>query len=473
MGDARYHGPYRSEYALGYSLAGPRRTTVAPSQTMANLPATGDAANGILYFDPNPTTAKLATAGLQLAGYRVYNAASQEKAVALCRQHGPGGDGTIIALLLDSATAPAVSASVLRALVQVPGAADLPGILLVSRANPTPIPGAEGLPSLKRPFTIPALLKVLREAVEVVPDMAGSRAPPTTSEELKARVAEILEGVWPGGAVPREAAAVIAGRLVVESEVPTPAPGVTLTADLSATRLESVLDMLARDGVRGVVAIEQAERVWGRLHIDEGAILMSEVRGVDEDLRFGRFVVEAGFMAADKLDAVAAAPDPMRRLLGQRLVDDGHLRPGELTQVLAAQSREVTSHLLSWTSGRVTFAPTSTLHPLATEAAKSRAGLRVAEALLDGLRRLSEGAQMGPHMAAVDDVYIRMDLEVAKLGRHAFTREELGVLELLNGRNSVKEVARKTRTGTFAVTKVIYRLTRAALARRREDPALA
>jgi hypothetical protein len=163
----------------------------------------------------------------------------------------------------------------------------------------------------------------------------------------------------------------------------------------------------------------------------------------------------------------------MRRLLGQRLVDDGHLRPGELTQVLAAQSREVTCQLLGWATGRVSFAPTSTLHPLASEAAKARAGLRIAEALLDGLRRLSEAAQMGPHMAGVDDVYIRVDLEVAKLGRHAFTREELGVLELLNGRNSVKEVARKTRTGTFAVTKIIYRLTRAALARRREDPALA
>lgn len=439
---------------------------------MASLPATGDAAGGILYFDPNPTTAKLATAGLQLAGYRVYNAASQEKAVALCRQHGPAGDGTIIALLLDSATAPAVSASVLRALVQVPGASDLPGILLVSRANPTPIPGAEGLPSLKRPFTIPALLKVLREAVDVVPVGTGSRAPPSTTDELKDTVASILGGYWPGGQVPAEAVAAIAGRIVAESEVPTPTPGVTLTADLRSTRLESVLDMIARDGVRGVVSVEQAERVWGRLHVDEGLILLSEVRGVDEDLRLGRFVVEAGFMAADRLDAVATAPDPKRRLLGQRLVDDGHLRPSELTQVLAAQAREVTSHLLTWTSGRVAFAPTETLHPLASETAKSRAGLRVSEALLDGLRRLSEQAQMGPHMAGVDDVYIRVDLEVAKLGRHAFTREELGVLELLNGRNSVKEVARRTRTGTFAVTKVIYRLTRAALARRREDPAL-
>lgn len=438
---------------------------------MASLPATGDATHGILYFDPNPTTAKLATAGLQLAGYRVYNASSQEKAVALCRDHGPAGDRSIVALLLDSATAPAVSASVLRALVQVPGAADLPGILLVSRANPTPIPGAEGLPSLRRPFTIPALLKVLREAVDVVPQTRGPQAAPTTSDALRDRVAALLAEHLPEAKISPDTVTRIAGRLVVDAELPVPAAGITITADLAATRLESLLDMLARDGVRGVVHAEQGERRWGRLHIDEGAILMSEVRGIDEDLRFGRFVVEAGFMAAEQLDAVAGTNDPMRRLLGQRLVDDGQLRPGELTQVLLAQAREVTCHLLTWDTGRVTFAPADALHPLANEAAKSRAQLRISEALLDGLRRLSEAAQMGSHMAGVDDVYVRVDAEVAKLGRHAFTREELAVLELLNGRNSVKEVARKTRTGTFAVTKIIYRLTRAALARRREVPA--
>ena len=77
---------------------------------------------------------------------------------------------------------------------------------------------------------------------------------------------------------------------------------------------------------------------------------------------------------------------------------------------------------------------------------------------------------MGPHMAGVDDVYLRVDPEVAKLGRQAFTGEELGVLELLNGRNSIKDVARKTRTGTFAVTKVLYRLSRSGLARRAAPP---
>ncbi|MEX1366856.1 MAG: DUF4388 domain-containing protein [Nannocystaceae bacterium] len=425
-------------------------------------------APGILYFDPNPTTAKLATAGLQLAGYRVFNSATQEQAVQLCTSHGPGGDGSIVALLLDTATAPAVSGATLRALVQVPGAAELPGILLVSRANPTPIPGAEGLPALKRPFTIPALHKVLREAIDQAPRTLPTRSA-GPSDELRQRLQQLLAEALPGTEPSTEAIDTIASALVADARLPTPSAGVSISGDVATLRLESVLQMLGTDGARGVLTIEQGDR-YVRLHLDNGFIRLAEVRGVeDEDLRLGRFIVEDGFLPPEVVEAVASVPDPRGRVLGQRLVDGRQLQPAELAQVLVHQAREVTCQLLRWTEGRLTFAPTTALHPLAEAVAKAKAELRISEAILDSLRRVHEQAEMGPHMAGVDEVYLRVDSEVAKLGRQAFTREELGVLELLNGRNNVKEIARKTRAGTFAVTTVLYRLTRGGLTRRRID----
>jgi hypothetical protein len=59
---------------------------------------------------------------------------------------------------------------------------------------------------------------------------------------------------------------------------------------------------------------------------------------------------------------------------------------------------------------------------------------------------------------------------VARLGRESFAREELGILELVNGRHNVKEIARKTRTGTFTVACVLYRLGKANVVRRRLTP---
>ncbi len=428
-------------------------------------------APGILYFDPNPTTAKLATAGMQLAGYRVLHASTQDQAVTLCSAHGPGGDGSVVALLLDTATSPAVSAATLRALVQVPGAADLPGILLVSRSNPTPIPGAEGLPSLKRPFTIPALHKVLRESIEHAPRPRTSRKP-AVSDALRRRLHQVLSTHAPGAALDTAALDKLASSLVSEAVLPTPAAGVAISGDVASLHIESVLQMLASDGVRGVLTIEQGHR-YVRLHLDQGFIRLAEVKvkaGDGDDMRLGRFIVEAAYLPAEMVESIASVPDPKGRVLGQRLVDEGQLRPNELAQVLVQQAREVTCHLLGWTEGRLTFAPTTNLHPLAAAVAEAKAELRVSEALLDALRRRYEEAAMGPHMAGVDDVYLRVDSQVAKLGRQAFTREELGVLELLNGRHSVKEIARKTRSGTFAVATVLYRLTRGGLTRRRVEP---
>ncbi len=427
-------------------------------------------APGILYFDPNPTTAKLATAGMQLAGYRVLHAATQDTAVRLCTAHGPGGDGSIVALLLDTATSASASGATLRALVQVPGAAEIPGILLVSRANPTPIPGAEGLPSLKRPFTIPALHKVLREAIDTTPAPRRPRRKLGVSDAVRVRLAATLAEVLPSATVDSATLDKLASALARDGTLPTPAAGIAISGDVGSLRLESVLQMISADGARGVLSVEHGSR-FIRLHLDQGFVRLAEVKGDQgEDLRLGRFVVEDGFLSSEVVESVASVPDARHRVLGQRLVDDGQLRPGELVQVLVHQAREVTCQLLGWTEGRLTFAPTTSLHPLAAAVAEAKAELRISEALLDALRRRHEQAAMGPHMAGVDDVYLRNDIEIARLGRQAFTREELGVLELLNGRHSVKEIARKTRSGTFSVATVLYRLTRGGLTRRRVEP---
>jgi CheY-like chemotaxis protein len=436
---------------------------------MAQSSTSPDAASapGVLYFDPNPTTAKLATAGLRLAGYQVFNADTEETAVELCHTHGPAGDGSIVAILLDTATSATGAASVLRALVQVPGADALPGILLVSRANPTPIPGAEALPSLKRPFTTPALLKILRETIDEAPRERAVRGG-NVPAELVASLEGLLRKHFPSLEPAADALEAFASDLVAAAQLPPPTQGVAMTAELASVRLESILQMLGEDGGRGVVTVVR-DGATGRLHVDRGRLRMAEAQGTDEDLRLGRFIVEAGFMDADALEAFAREPDPRRRPLGVRLVDEGHLQSAEIGQALVNQAREVTCELLRWDRGQVTFAPSSELHPLA-QAAAGLVELRISDALLEGLRRVDEHAEMGPHMAALDEVWMRIDEEIARRGRHAFTREELGVLELLNGRNNVKEIARKTRTGTFAVSKVLYRLSRSNLARRRLNP---
>ena len=57
------------------------------------------------------------------------------------------------------------------------------------------------------------------------------------------------------------------------------------------------------------------------------------------------------------------------------------------------------------------------LHPMAAAAAReSRSELSVSEALLDGLRRLDESAFMHLSTAKMDEVFLRNDEQIAKIG---------------------------------------------------------
>jgi CheY-like chemotaxis protein len=424
---------------------------------------------GILYYDANPTTAKLATASLVLAGYAVLHAKTKDEAVKLCETHGPAGDKRIVALLLDAAADARISAAVLRALVQLPGAAELPGILIVSRKNPQPIPGAEGLPTVRRPFSSPALLKVVRET------MAGHGTPveapkDETPGERQTRLRDLLERYLPGIDFGEEAVQSILQELEASEDLPSPTGDASFRGSLASVRLEAVLEMVASEGTTGVVELERGEES-GKLHVQDAKIRLAEYRGKGADLMMGRFVVEGGFMKDAEIEVVVRERDPEGRPLGMRLVAANKLTERELAQVLAAQAREATCYFLTWREGSVAYRVTESMHPLAEAAAKQEgAELLIAEGLLDGLRRLDEAAIMGPQMAQVDDVFIRVDEQIQKIGRDGLAREELQVLELINGRNSVKEIARKTRTGTFAVASVLYRLSKSNVVRRRMVP---
>ncbi len=374
-----------------------------------------------------------------------------------------------MALLLDAAADPSASAAVLKALVQIPGGAQLPGILLVSRSNPTPIPGAEGLPTVRRPFSTPALVKVVHEALE---DHGATSGPASTITVDLAitRIKHHLTEHFPGQEFSESEIEQFSKAIRSDDDLALPKERPSIRGTVGAARLEAVLEMLGNSGVRGVLKVEDREK-WGKLHLDAGRIRLAEVKGTEEDLKLGRFVVEGGFMRDEQLEAFIVGKDPEQRPLGTRLLEAGFISQADLAQIVVDQARAVTSHLLTWKAGTFTFTPTADLDAMAASAAaQGRTELLVSEALLDGLRWLDETTVMGPHMPDVEDVYLRIDEQVAKLSREALPRDELAVLELVNGRNSVKEIARKTRTGTFAVARVLYRHAKANLVRKRVMP---
>jgi hypothetical protein len=65
---------------------------------------------------------------------------------------------------------------------------------------------------------------------------------------------------------------------------------------------------------------------------------------------------------------------------------------------------------------------------------------------------------------------VRHEHKIGALPRGTLTRDELSVLDEVDGRQSVREVVRKLRMGSFDVSKMFFRFRRARLIRPRVAP---
>ena len=72
---------------------------------------------------------------------------------------------------------------------------------------------------------------------------------------------------------------------------------------------------------------------------------------------------------------------------------------------------------------------------------------------MEGYRRVDEWHLIERAIDNFDVVFLRNEDSVAQMGRGRLTREELAVLELVNGKNTVKDIIRKSRMGSFEVAR--------------------
>ncbi len=175
-------------------------------------------------------------------------------------------------------------------------------------------------------------------------------------------------------------------------------------------------------------------------------------------------------MSRQDLDLFLEGRQPQSRTgkpIGQQLVKMNYVNDGEVKEALVRQTQERVFELLRWPSGKFTFTATRELPQLALDAALA---LDVDGILMEGFRRVDEWHLIERAIDNFDVVFLRNEDQVAQMGRGRLTREELAVLELVNGKNTVKDIVRKSRMGSFEVSKMLYRLLSIKLVRRRVLP---
>ena len=240
-----------------------------------------------------------------------------------------------------------------------------------------------------------------------------------------------------------------------------------LRGDLRVVPLAEVLQLLDVQEQSGVLTVERSgARV--EIYFRRGRVDQAIADGVPEEFLLGRFVTDAELMTrADFEGFLESRSSANAKLIGQQLVKLGHLADTDLKSCLTRQSSELIYEILRWRHGRFRFSAGMELPPPVIDAAL---GLDVEAVLMEGYRRVDEWHLIERAIDNFDVVFLRNEDSVAQMGRGRLTREELAVLELVNGKNTVKDIVRKSRMGSFEVSKMLYRLLSIKLVRRRVLP---
>jgi DNA-binding response OmpR family regulator len=481
------------------------------------------AGENLLVVDDSPTILKVVESALTRAGYRVDTALDVTSGMALARSRRPAViliDSLIPASALEITATGATENESASTDHRPTGGFHLCGALAADAVlgqTPVVLMTAKGedldaryarsknvVDYITKPFSPDAVLAVVThviektggttEASEATPP-AGPRVTANAVAEalsqstgtgrsaalgrLRELLAERLEryrgesGAWELGAIAQGAlandalATLLADAGFGATEIG--AEGPDFGGQLGAISMSEVLTLLGQQGQTGALrALTEGARV--DLFFRRGSIDFASAVGVAEEFLLGRFAVEAGDMTPD---ALARVLDERARLsgkpplFGRDLMTRGLITAEQLKQAMRRQTAELVYETLRWSRGSFQFNRTEELPELAVDAALE---ISVDTLLLEGFRRVDEWRLIERDIQNFDLVFVRAEDRIAELPRGTLTRDEIAVLGALSGRNSVRDVVRTLKMGSFDVSKILYRLLRTRLIRRRIQP---
>ena len=460
------------------------------------------AAARVLVIDDSPTIVRVVQLVLTKAGFEVEAASDGEAGLAAARAVRPD------LILLDFVMPKMNGYQVCRELAADPGLRDVPVVLMSAKGDQVgerfvKVMGI--VDYITKPFSPEAVTAVVQHTIA---KYQGGEAPRTDAmaavdpadppgraralaalrgqltDVVAARVAALFAladaaldaGGDRDGRVPTDAAAIAdtvrsalddaALGAIVDRIDPAAFDGLGLRGDLRVIPLAEVVQLLDHQEQSGVLTVTRGD---SRIEVffRRGRIDQALGHGLPEDLLLGRYIVDGELMPRGEFDAFLASRAGAGRLIGEQLVRLGHLSAADRRAALARQTSELVYEAMRWRYGGFSFVAGGDPPAPVVDAALE---LDVEALLMEGFRRVDEW-----HLIerAIDDfelVFLRNEDAVAQMGRGRLTREELAVLELVNGKNTVKDIVRKSRMGSFEVSKMLYRLLSIKLVRRRVLP---
>jgi DNA-binding response OmpR family regulator len=425
----------------------------------------------LLVIDDSPTVLKVIELAMAEAGHRVAAVPDDDAAVAWVRQERTVPD----LILLDGMIPSRDAAQACFRFAADAMLARVPVVVMAARGQAEELEAKLAkvrnvVDTIAKPFSPEALLAVVSRVVR--PSTAVSETAAATGDTAAAALARETVRAAVDEALARSATVDAAGTLA-EARAFAEA-GLTLAGDLGTFSSGEIMELVADKRESGIVRVVNTEtNARVALFFREGQVDFASAVGVAEELLLGRFVVGEGAISKESVDALVAerarspiTPPPF----GADLVARGLVTREVIGRALARQTSELAFETLRWREGFFQLRRTDELPPLARDASL---GLSVDRMLLEGYRRVDEWRIIEREVSGFDEIFVRNDHKIGDLPRGTLTRDELAVLEQIDGRQSVREVMRKLRMGSFDLSSILFRLRRVRLVRKRVPPVAA
>jgi DNA-binding response OmpR family regulator len=401
----------------------------------------------ILVVDDSPTICKLVELSLTKAGYRVETARTGEAGIEAAQANAPD------LILLDFLLPDIKGDDVCRAISAQVKLAQVPVIVMSAKGEEigecfADMPNVMNI--ISKPFSPEALLAVVTHTFERVGKKPGPA--PVKGSDSRIDIASLIRGEGKDdeeGATKLDFDAALAG-------------------DLSVISIADVLLLLQDRAYTGTVALSHG-RARLDIYLGQGRIDFASAHGAPEEFLLGRFLVSGGYVSEETLGKVIEdrKTEGSKELLGAYLCARGLLSPTALRKAMAKQTAALLFESLRWSSGRFAFRTEAELPAVAREAGLE---LPVDGLILEGLRRVEEWRVIEQEIGDFDMTFVRNEDKLASFGRGQLLREEAVIADLVNGRNTVRDLIQISKMGSYDVTQILFRLLRSKLIRRRVAP---
>jgi DNA-binding response OmpR family regulator len=252
-----------------------------------------------------------------------------------------------------------------------------------------------------------------------------------------------------------------------------------LRGDLRVIPLPEIFQLLDTQALSGLLMIQRrSERI--EVHLRRGQVEQALGRGLPDELRLGRFVLDRELVDDARFQAflqARAAEAPQvgaseatastngstnSALIGQQLVAHRLITAADLRTVLARQSSELVYEALRWRTGWFRFRAGLELPPVALEA---NLALAMEALIQEGCRRVDEWHLIERLIDSPEAVFAR-DEAGSPRSRPRLSREEQLVLDRVDGSRRVADLVSASRLGSFEVSRALYRMLSIKLVRR-------